>query len=111
MSQWIKFFGVVETAKSSIDTFKAIIALRENIEREKMILLGKRAENGHRLIKSLYQHPITDTQRVTEELPVNPSTANRLINDFEKLGMLKEMTGYKRNRMFVFDEYPHLFMK
>jgi hypothetical protein len=40
---------------------------------------------------------------------VNPSTALRLIEDFIKLGILKELTGYKRNRVFVFERYLQLF--
>jgi hypothetical protein len=42
-------------------------------------------------------------------LEVNISTALRLIDDFVRLGILRERTGFKRNRVFVFHEYVALF--
>jgi ribosomal protein S25 len=42
-------------------------------------------------------------------LDVDISTAQRLLKDFEKLNILKEKTGFKRNRIFVFEEYLRLF--
>jgi Fic family protein len=47
--------------------------------------------------------------QIAEVLGVNPSTANRMIADFEKLNILKELTGYKRNRIYSFHEYIKLF--
>ena len=40
---------------------------------------------------------------------VTKQTANALIKDFHNLGILKEQTGYKRNRIFLFEEYLRLF--
>jgi hypothetical protein len=38
-----------------------------------------------------------------------PRAANALINDLERLNVLKEITGFKRNRVYVFEEYLRLF--
>jgi len=46
---------------------------------------------------------------VMTQLKVTKQTANTLIKDFDNLGILKEQTGYKRNRIFVFEEYLRLF--
>lgn len=46
---------------------------------------------------------------VMANLDVTKQTANALIKDFYNLGILKEQTGYKPNRIFVFDEYLRLF--
>jgi hypothetical protein len=46
---------------------------------------------------------------VMTNLDVTKQTANALIKDFYNLGILKEQTGYKRNRIFVFEEYLRLF--
>jgi len=61
------------------------------------------------LIRYLYTKPIVDASEVTKVLAVNISTANRLIQDFEKLGILNEKTGFKRNRIFIFENYLNLF--
>ena len=46
---------------------------------------------------------------VQEELEISLPTANSLIADFIKLGILTERTGWKRNREFEFSEYLNLF--
>lgn len=113
LSQWIKFFlaGVIETASNSINVFKKIIMLREKTETEKISKLGSRTKKGLILLKSLYQNPITDSNTVCVLLDIAPSTANRFIADFQKEGILEELTGFKRNRKYIFREYFDIFQK
>lgn len=109
--EWLFFFltGVLRTAESSIDTFNAIIKLRQVVEEKKIITLGKRVPLAMKLIRYLYSKPIVDTTEIAEALEVNISTAHRLVQDFENLKILAEQTGYKRNRVFVFEDYIKLF--
>lgn len=111
--QWLTFFlvGVRETAQNAIDTFNSIIKLRNEIEEIKIIHLGKRISKGKQLLNYLYSKPIVDMTEVAKTLEIDISTAHRLIKDFEKLGLLKEKTGFKRNRIFVFENYLTLFEK
>jgi len=111
LTQWLKFFleGVRQTAENSIETFKAIIALRQKIEYQDILTLGKKTTLAQKFLHYLYSKPITDSRETSDQLSVNPSTALRLIEDFTRLGILKELTGYKRNRIFVFEKYLQLF--
>ena len=111
--QWLTFFlaGVLETAQSSVETFNRISKLRDKMEGQKIIHLGKRTAKGRELLNYLYSKPIVDTAEVAFALSVNISTAHRLIQDFVKLKILNEQTGYKRNRIFMFEEYLDLFRK
>jgi len=111
LKQWITFFlvGITETAQNSIETFNAIIKLRHTIEEKQIIQLGKRVPLAKQFITYLYSKPIIDAAEAAKVLNVNISTAHRLIQDFEKLKILKEQTGYKRNRVFVFENYLNLF--
>jgi DNA-binding IclR family transcriptional regulator len=61
------------------------------------------------LVKYLYSKPIVDANEIANSLEINIATAHRLIQDFERLDILKEQTGYRRNRIFVFDDYLKLF--
>jgi Fic family protein len=110
LTQWLRFFleGVRQTADNSIETFRGIIALRRQCE-EKILTLGKKAPLATSFLRYLYGHPITDSQCVAAVLDVNITTALRLIEDFERLAIVKETTGYKRNRIFSFDPYIKLF--
>jgi Fic family protein len=111
MTQWIKFFlvGVIETSKESIQVFKDIIKLKNDIETIRLPKLGSKIENGQQLMKQLFQVPVTDSKQVAELLKISPSTANRLINALIDLEILSELTGYKRNRKFMFKEYFRIF--
>lgn len=51
-----------------------------------------------------------DSAQVAKTLNIHASTANRLLNDFVNLNILKELTGYKRNRIYAFDKYMKLFL-
>ncbi|MEI6899093.1 MAG: Fic family protein, partial [Bacteroidota bacterium] len=109
--QWLTFFlvGVLETAENSIQTFHEIIKMRSEIEENRIITLGKKIPLAIQLIRYLYTKPIVDASEAAKVLEVNISTANRLIQDFEKLGILCEKTGFKRNRIFIFEKYLNLF--
>lgn len=111
MVQWLKFFlvGVIETTKTSIDTLHKILALRNKLETKKIIKMGKRIPNAQALLIYLYRKPVITASDVMNELKVTKQTAHTLIQDFEKLGILKEKTGFKRNRIFIFEEYLNLF--
>ena len=113
LTQWIKFFlaGIIETASSSINVFKKIIILREKIETGKISKMGSKTKKGLILIKSLYQNPIIDSNSICDLLDIAPSTANRLIVDFQNEGILEELTGFKRNRKYIFREYFEIFQK
>ncbi|MDD4575936.1 MAG: Fic family protein [Bacteroidales bacterium] len=113
LTQWIKFFlvGVIETSKESIQVFKDVLELKSKIDIDKLPILGSKIENGQRLVNQLYQTPITDVKSVSEFLQISPSTANRLLKQFIDLDILIELTGYKRNRKFIFKEYFDIFQR
>ncbi len=110
LTQWLKYFleGVRSTSENSIQTFKSIIKLRSEAE-HKIMSLGKKQVLAKSFLQLLYSKPITDAGDVAEALEINVSTALRLIDDFIKLNILKEVTGFKRNRIFAFDDYIKLF--
>jgi Fic family protein len=109
--QWTKFFlvAVTETSKKGISTFKKILRLKEDIERKRLITLGKKLPRAQELINFLYKKPSVTATEVEAALRVTPKTANTLLADFVHLGILHETTGGKRNRHFTFEEYLRLF--
>lgn len=112
MDQWIKFLlnAVIETAKKGTKTFEEIIQLRQLYE-GKILRLGNKAETAAILLKALYSKPKMGVKEISEILEVSYVTANDLAKDFETLDMLKETTGYSRNRIYALTEYLDLFKK
>jgi Fic family protein len=44
-------------------------------------------------------------------LDAQPNTASKLISDFRAYGILRELTGRKRDRLFIFNDYVRLFVE
>ncbi|WP_218043551.1 Fic family protein [Oryzomonas japonica] len=107
---WIKFFlvAVTATAEKGQETFRNILTLKNEVDGQ-IVSLGRRAENARNLLLHLYQKPVINANFVSRILDLTPRAANALIKDMEDIGILKEMTGFKRNRLFTFEKYLHLF--
>jgi Fic family protein len=113
MTQWIKFFlsGIIETSKNGVDTFQKILQLRTEIEDKKIVTLGRRLPLAKNVINYLYKYPIINLSYLVDELGISKQTANTMINELVRLKILFEVTGQKRNRLFVFQDYINLFRK
>ena len=112
MSQWIKYFleGVSQTAENSAQTLKKIIELKTDLEKNKLLSLGKRTKTANEFLYFLFHNPVITSAVLQKEMKITAKTANSLIDAFIGLNILKERTGYSRNRIFVFDKYVELFM-
>lgn len=110
IEQWLRFFlvGVNETAKKAINTLQEIMKLRAQINQQ-ILQLGKRAEKASLLIEYLYQQPVISVAGAANYLRITPQSANTLVGELTRIGILKEITGYERNRLFSFEEYVKLF--
>jgi len=112
LRDWLVFFlfGVEETARASATVFRAIITLKQGIERDVLPRFSaRRQDNAHELMRHLYGQPIVDVKWVTETLGIATNTAAALISDMVSSGVLVEVTGQRRNRMFMFEDYLQLF--
>jgi len=110
LDQWIKFFltGIIETAINAAGTMQSIVDLRARYD-GKVVNLGKKAKGARNCIIHMFSQPIISTKQVAKKLGVGYPAANRLVADLERLGILKEVTGYSRNRLFALSEYLDLF--
>ncbi|MDO9547423.1 MAG: Fic family protein [Candidatus Marinimicrobia bacterium] len=111
MLRWIKFFlvALAETAQKGVSTLQSILTMKERLEGETILVLDRKVPNARRLLNLLYTKPSLTGADVVSGLNVTPLTANKLIEDFIRLGILREVSGGKRNRIYVFDEYLSKF--
>lgn len=112
MKEWLVFFlyGVRDTAEKSIQVFKDVLVLKQQIEREVLPRFSsRRQENAQRLMEHLYQNPLVNIKAVADLLGLRPNTAATLVYDFVKQGVLSELTGKRRNRLFYFKDYLNIF--
>ena len=110
ITQWILFFlqGIIETAEKGVTTFNRILELER--ENESIIQqMGSRSANAMIVVKDLYLRPIIDAKRVANLCGVTSQSAYNLIEDLKERGILHEITGGKRNRLYSMKQYLDLF--
>jgi Fic family protein len=71
--------------------------------------LGRRAENGRKLIMHLFKRPAVTVNQVVDLLELQYHAANKLVQALGEMDILKEITGYQRNRIFLFKQYIDIF--
>ena len=108
--RWLLFVleGMVTTAKNGVETFKKIMTLRAKYD-QTILAIGRRAQHGSKLIQYLFASPITDVKRAADACEISFNTANSLLLSLAQKGMLREVTGSSRNRLFSLYEYLDLF--
>ena len=112
LHNWLTFFlsGVAETAQRSTRVFKEILSLKATIEQDILPRLhSRKQDNARKLVQSLYGQPVIKIKQVENLLNVQYNTAAALIRDLVKREILREITGRKRNRLYIFDPYVRLF--
>ena len=110
LTQWFKFFlvGIIETAENGIKTFDGILKLKKEVD-DKLQSLGSRSTNTQMIVEHLYQRPIIDVQKAKVITNLSLPSAYKLIEVMEKLNVIKEITGAKRGKLYLFEDYLKLF--
>ena len=110
ISQWFKFFlvGIIETANKGIQTFDSILQLQKQVDFD-IQKLGSRAANAQKITNYLYQKPLINAEKIVEVASISYPSAYKLLEDLEKLEILKEITGGQRSREYIFEKYIDLF--
>lgn len=108
--QWIKFFlkGIAITSENTKLTFIKIIELQKEMM-ELSHTFGSRSEKIIKIINVFYENPILSIKELVKNTEIPDKTMRSLINIMLKNDIVKEMTGYGRNKLFVFDKYLKLF--
>ena len=106
---WLKFFlrGISRVSRESTDTIRQILMMRE--EHRHLISQSVRG-SAHvlQLLDLLFQEPMVSVPRVRERLDTSYPTANNAIAGLVDLGLLEEITGQARNRIFAYRPYLNL---
>ncbi|HEY7206820.1 MAG TPA: Fic family protein [Gaiellaceae bacterium] len=106
---WLRFFlaGVAQTAEEATATARAILELRE--EHRRRIQQQTSGVNGLRVLDLLFERPLVHVNLVKDSLGISFVTANKLVEQLQSLGVVEEITGRKRDRIFSYTPYVALF--
>lgn len=108
---WLAFFlrGVAEVSDAATETTRRVLALRERHRAAITEHLGRAAGNGHKVHEALFHRPIVTVHNVRALTGTEFPAANDLVRRLMAIGVLREITGYSRNRRFRYEEYVELF--
>lgn len=108
---WLKFFlrGVAEVAEEATETARRIVNLREEHRQLLTAQFGRGAAKALALLEKLYFRPIISVQWVADATGLSIARANSLVNQLCEVGIIREITGYRRNRRFAYGPYLALF--
>jgi Fic family protein len=106
MGRQLEFFytGVVQTATLAVSTARRLQALFQ----EDAARLNAKGRGGATLVRTfdlLRATPLVSIQNLTPRLGVSFPTAARAVETLMRLGILREITGRLRDRVFVYDRY------
>lgn len=111
LDRWLKFFlnGIIETCRNATDSLGKILELKKDCESNKLPKLGRKMPSALKVMDHLYRNPVIRPDEMVKITELSSVSVYKLINDFEKHGILVEATGHKRNRIFIFRDYLAIF--
>ncbi len=108
---WLYFFleGVAQVANLAAETAQKVLRLREDHRQNIIDKFDRSAAAPLRVLDRLYQLPVTSANMVMRDVNTSYPTANNIVQQLEKIGILQEMTGQRRNRFYLYQTYMSLF--
>ena len=96
-------------AAEATGTARRIVAMREEHRALVTGNLGRATGRALTVLEGLYFRPIVNVNTVAQIASLSFARANALVGELELLGLLREMTGRRRNRVFSYEPYMALF--
>jgi len=109
---WLDFFAeaVIVTATQAVETAQQLLDL-SNQDRDKISGLGRAAASTLQVHRALMEHPIATSASLVKKTGITPATVNRALAHLEQLGIVKELTAQKRNRLFSYAGYIEIMSR
>lgn len=109
---WLDFFAeaVIVTATQAVEAAQQLLDL-SNQDRDKISGLGRAAASTLQIHRALMEHPIVTSGSLVEKTGITPATVNKALGHLEQLGIVKELTAQKRNRLFSYSSYIEIMSR
>lgn len=103
---WLESFltGVRDTSEQAAGAARRILAVFEE-HRRKIEALGRPAASVLRVFEHMQRNPIVSIPATAEKIGISAPTVAKSLEHMQRMGMLREVTGRPRHRLFVYDAY------
>jgi Fic family protein len=110
--EWIKFFlkGISDTSEEAAKSAREIIQLKEKLMAE-LYKSSIASIYAVRLIDLLFETPLISIKEIIDKLKISKEAANELVKKFEKVDILKEITGKQRYKKYSFKQYIEIIAR
>jgi Fic family protein len=109
---WLDFFAeaVIVTAGQAVETAQQLLELAKQ-DRDKINGLGRAATSALQVHRALMEHPIATAGSLVKKTGLTAATINKALGHLEHLGIVKELTAQKRNRLFSYTGYIEIMSR
>lgn len=103
---WLDFFAdaVIHTATKAVEAAQQLMKLSAE-DGQRINGLKRISGSAHLVHKTMLERPMASPNWVQEKTQLSPATVNACLRELEQLGIVKEITGQKRNRLYSYAEY------
>jgi len=103
---WLDFFltGVAQTANQAFEAATHIVDLFRQ-DRERIATEGERANSTLRIHDLFQLNPFLTSNQLVRQTGLSSPTVNTALADLQRLGIIEEVTGRKRGRVFSYRRY------
>jgi Fic family protein len=110
--KWIEFFAeaVRETAEAAVTAANQLMQVADE-DRKKIRSIGRAAGSALRVHQALLQKPVISIPKVCQLSGLWATTVTMVMKQLEKLGIVKEITGARRNRLYSYITYMKILNK
>ena len=107
--EWLQFFAeaVLATAEGAVATARKLVDLFGE-DRERVGSIGRGAGSALRVHHDLQRRPIATVRSLMQATRLSGPTAGKAVAKLVELGIVREATGRRRNRVFVYTRYLDL---
>lgn len=110
--EWLRFFleGVVAVARSAIETTRRIVALIEG-DRQRVLSLGRAAGSAAQIHQLVTREVVFTIPEGARRTGLSEVTVAKAAAHLEGLGIVREVTGKPRNKLFAYGSYLALLQE
>ena len=106
---WVDFFleGVAQTAQGAVQTAQRLVELFQQ-DSQRIQTIGRGAANAQRVLHALRSRPVSTLKLLCADTGMTFPTVGKVMQTLTHLGIARELTGQRRNRVFVYDAYLNI---
>jgi len=103
---WLDFFleGVLHTGQNAVQTAQRLVTLFKE-DAQKVQEAGRAAHTALRVFNALCARPLLTVNETCKRVGLTFPAVAKGLETLAKLGITREITGQKRNRVFAYDRY------